>query len=306
MSREEFGDAIAERATRTTSPPTTPTSQFDRATAGQHPGQGRRLAVTSLVLLIALSGVAGWMGGRMWDDNLEPAPADAPVAWATTVDARPRGESARRVLADVTIRITNLSRTPVTLTGAAATFDAGSIEAVTPDSVVIPVGASAETVAHASIACRAPQPLRLYPLQIRRDDHSLVTVRIIGDAAALTRICDAQAPDTRILAIVRTDEDGDRLELVLRSPTGRNTRVTALRAGGVTLTDHPPDDPVDGREHVFWLERPRSCPIEWLSTGLPRTVELDVDTGGPATVTLDTGYVLARWLRAGPCSGSQQ
>ena len=202
--------------------------------------------------------------------------------------------------------MTNLGRTPITLTGAEASFDAGGIEVIAPDSVQIPAGISIDTVAHTGIACRAPLPLRLYPLQVRTVDRALHTVDVAGAATALARACEAQGPATRILTLVSVTEDGDRLRLTIKSPTGRTTQIQSLRAQGVALTGRPLHGSFDARDRTVWVDRPPTCPAAWLSGGLPRTITMDVDVGGPTTVTFDTGYAMARWLRAGPCAGSRR
>lgn len=341
MSREELGDAPADVATRTRSsrglprPPrpaddaadparqthpadpahsTDPAKQADPADAADPaptaPGRGsgstgRRARGAVLAVVTALSALAGWAGSRGWAGSQDPdSLLGGPVAWAVVVDSRPRGGSSQRTLVDLVVRVTNLGRTPLSLNGAEASFDAGAIEAIGPDGASIAPGASIDAVALASIACRSPQPLRLYPLQVRRSDRSLRSVEIAGAAAALTRVCHAQGPDAQVLSLIRASEDGERLRVVVHSPTGRTTKVEGVHARGVAFTGRPLDGTFDARERVIWLDRPRTCPAEWLRTGLPRTLTFEVDPGGPATVTLDAGFALARWLRTAPCSGS--
>jgi hypothetical protein len=205
---------------------------------------------------------------------------------------------------NVVVRVTNLDRDPIVITGAEASFDAGAVDAVTPDSLPVTAGGSAEVVAHAAVDCRSPTPLRLYPLQIRLGDHSLTTIPVVGATAVLARICQAQGPALRVLDLVAvTPQPDHRLRVTLTSPTGRTTQVLGLHAGGVPLDARPLPGSVARDAVTFWIDPPDRCPAEWQAVGLPRTLTVDGDTGGPVSVTVDAGYPLARWLRAGPCAG---
>lgn len=327
MSREELGDVADEGATRTTllaapalaapalaaprpparssSPGTTPTLEPDPPGTPARIRRRHAVAAGLTAVLLAICGASGWIAARLWTDTPSSPVGDEPAAWAVVVDARLRGETGARLLVDVTVRLTNLGRAPMILTGAETTFDAGSVEAVVPDSVPVRPGEAVEVVARSAIACRSPLPLRLFPLQVRRADHTLVTVPISGATAALTAVCGAQDLDSAVLALTRVAPDGNRLALVLRSPTGRTTGVVGAHAGGVQLTGRP-FGAFDGNDRILWLDPPRTCPAPWLAGGLPRIVTLEIDAGGPATVDLDTGFALARWLRAGPCAGSRR
>jgi hypothetical protein len=255
-------------------------------------------------LTLLLSGTAGWAAVRTWAGAPGDPTRNEPLIWAVVVNARPHGQSGFRTLADIAVRVTNVSREQVTLTGAETTFDAGGVESVTPDSHPIPAGTSTDAVAHAAVECDSTKPLRLYPLQFRHTDHTLATVQVLGAAAALTDICQAQEPQSRVLTFDQAQSDGERLRFLLRSPTGRATKVLGLRAAGVTLTGHPLGSAVDKSGHPLWINPPRVCPVQWLRAGIPRLITLDVDAGGPATVEVDTGYEFARWLRAGACAGN--
>lgn len=311
MSREELGDddarsAVPSQRVPLLAPPAPAPDPSTDVPADLSPAARRRIRAALLAVVLVLAGTTGWIGGRAWGGSVDPdAVLDGPIAWAAVVGTRPLGGSGNRALVEVVVRVTNLGRTPLILTGAEASFDAGAIEVVSPDSLPIPPGGTVDAVARASVACRSPQPLRLYPLQVRRSDHSLHSIEIVGSAAALTRVCHAQGPTSEVLTLVRVTEDGERLRLVVRSPTGRTTKVTGVHAGGVTFTGRPLDGAFDARERIIWLDRPRTCPSEWLSGGLPRTLTFELDPGGPAALNLDAGYALARWLRAGPCAGGR-
>jgi hypothetical protein len=246
--------------------------------------------------------LATWAVERSWAASQDrDIGLDRPPAWAVAVDLRPRGGGGRRLAADVVVRVTNLGRTPLTITGHEASFDAGAIESVTPAPAGVAVGRTTDVVVHAVVDCGSPQPLRLYPLQLRRADRTLVGVEIAGATAVLARLCDASGPEAQVLRLVSVQRDDARLRLVMRSPTGRTTQVTGLSAGGVALDGRPLSGSFDGRDRVLWIDPPATCPPEWVTAGLPRTVTLDVDAGGPATVTLDAGYPLVRWLQDGAC-----
>jgi hypothetical protein len=307
VSREELGDAIAETADR-----------IRRALSGAAPGlpnapsaptaprvkPADRADVAPAALLAVLLGAIGWFAASAWMDGAETPVRDGPVGWAVVLETRPRGESGTRALVDVVVQVTNLDRTPVTLTGAETTFDAGAIEAVAPDSLALRPGAGERVTVHAAVGCRSPLPLRLFPLQFRRVDHTLVTVPISGATAALAAVCETQGPTAQVLTLTRAAPDGDRLALMLRSPTGRTTKVLAVRAAGVAFTGRPLGV-IDGNESILWLDPLPTCPADWRTAGLPRSITVDIDAGGPATLDLDTGYALARWLRTGPCAGSR-
>jgi len=91
---------------------------------------------------------------------------------------------------------------------------------------------------------------------------------------------------------------------VVRSRSGRPTRVVGLGAGSFRLRGRPTPATVDSQNRTIWVDRPSRCPAEWVDGGLPRTIDLDLDVGAPATVSLDTGFALPRWLRAGACAST--
>jgi len=107
-----------------------------------------------------------------------------------------------------------------------------------------------------------------------------------------------------VLELVSAVPDGDRLRIEVRSPSGRTTQVIGMWAGSVRITGRPMPATVDSANRTMWLDRPSRCPSEWVRGGLPRTIELDLDVGAPATVSVDTGFALPRWLRAGACAGT--
>jgi hypothetical protein len=278
-------------------------------TAGVPPRGGwtrRRRAAALLAALVLGSGV-GRLGSGVWDSTQDEQNTQrGPSAAAVVIDVRPSSGTAVRIGADLVVRISNLGRSLLTLNGAEASFDAGEITTVTPPGLQVPPGASAIAVLHSAIACGSPQPLRLPPVQLRGGDGVLRSVTVDGSAAALALVCELQPPAVHLIELMNTSVDGARLRLQVNSPTGRTTQVTGISAGGVPLSGRPIPGTVDALGRTIWLDPPTSCAQEWLLGGLPRTVDLRLDSGGDSTVTLDLGFALARWLRAGACSGAHR
>jgi hypothetical protein len=276
---------------------------------GDPPRRGRtpsRRAAALLALLVLGTGT-GWLGAGAWASTQDEQDTQrGPAAAAVVIDVRPSSGTAVRTGADVVVQINNLGRSLLTLNGAEASFDAGEITLVTPQGLQVPQGGSAMAVLHAAVACGSPQPLRLPALQLRGSDGLLRSVAVDGSAAALAVICELQPPAVHLLELVSVSPDGARLRLQVSSPTGRTTQVVAISAGGVALSGRPVPGTVDALERTIWLDQPKGCPAEWLLGGLPRTVDLRLDSGGDSTVSLDLGFAMARWLRAGACSGDHR
>jgi len=265
-----------------------------------------RRAATLLAALVIGAG-SGWFGSGAWGSTQdERATQRGPAAAAVVIDVRPSSGTAVRTGADLIVQITNLGRSLLTLNGAEASFDAGEITSVTPVGLQVPPGSGAMAVVHAAIACGSPQPLRLPAVQLRGSDGVLRSIAVDGAAAALAQVCEQQPPAVRLLELVDTSVDGARLRLQVSSPTGRTTQVTGISARGVPLSGRPVPGTVDALGRTIWLDPPTTCPQEWLLGGLPRTVDLRLDSGGDSTVSLDVGFALAHWLRANACSGEHR
>jgi hypothetical protein len=257
------------------------------------------------VALLGLGG--GWLAGGAWNASEDqPATLRGPAAAAVVIGVRPSTDTAVRTGADLIVQISNLTTGPLVLAGAEASFDAAEVTAVTPQGLQITAGSTATAVLRAAISCGSPQPLRLPALSVRGSDRVLRPIEIDGSASALARVCNLQRPAVHLLQLVSAAPDGARLRLQVRSPTGRTTQVNAISAGGVALSGRPIPGAVDALGRTIWIDPPTSCPDAWLHSGLPRTLDLRVDAGGDATVTLDLGYAVARWLRAGVCSGQDR
>jgi hypothetical protein len=140
------------------------------------------------------------------------------------------------------------------------------------------------------------------------DDQSR-DVPVEAGSQALASVCAASPLPlvTGVAVPARTDValllDGKRFRLSLLAPSGRTTRIVAVRAGRLELTGDPLPMTVDGTARAMWLDPPARCPEPVTAGGLPRSVQVDVDpgTGQTATVTVDVGDALAVWLLRGPC-----
>jgi hypothetical protein len=321
MSREELGNDVMGDVVdsgRSSRPPgraspisagPAPSGTNDDGPGGDGPGDRScpprpwprgHLVASSIV--VVLSALMGFGSARVWNDaSIEGSLlASDPIAWAVVVEARPATGVARTAL-DLVVRLTNLGRSTITVSGSESTDDAGSIESVVPDGLGIEEGGSTVVLVHASIDCSSPKRLRLYPLQVRRGDQTLHAVEIMGATAELARSCQAQAEHAHVVLLTGVGEEDGQLRLTFSSPTGRTTRVLGLRAGEVTLTGEPSHGLFDTRPWTTWIRPPRTCPTEWIHRGLPRTVTVDVDAGGAVPVTLDATDALPRWLLRHSC-----
>jgi hypothetical protein len=292
-----------------TSEPTT-SDLVSPATTGRTPRplaflRRHRGRLTAAAAMLATSGLVGWVAGDAWENGQDrSAPDPGPVASAVALDVRPSGGTRVRTAADVVVRITNLSTGTLTLAGAEASFDAGAITGMTPSQVEIPSGRSAVTTVDAAVACGSPQPLRLPAIQVRID-HRLRSVPVDGSAAVLGEVCNQLSDDVHLLTLESVSREDGRLLVVVHSPTGRTTEILGISARGVPLAGRGfPTTVVDAMGHTFWLDPPPACPAEWVKAGMPRTLDLRLDTGGESRVSLDLGFSLTRWLRDGPCRGA--
>jgi hypothetical protein len=238
---------------------------------------------------------------------LVPSPDDDPTldaAAAVIVHVFLRGGDATSAEADLTVQVSDLGQGPIRLVGARASFDAGRIISVPDADGPIEPGRPISSIVHVSVACRSPQPLRLPPLTVRTSSGNARDVPLQGDSAALTQVCSLVSQDLGPVAVTAVDTVGTRLQVSVQSPTGRTTRIVAIRALGVTLLNSGPSDALDGASKAIWLERPETCPPQWRDTGFPLVLDLDVDNGGPSRMSAFLGYPLARWLRSACPAGS--
>ncbi len=262
-------------------------------------GRARRVAVLVAALLAAV-------GGWTWTGLARSAQAlagrgDTTAAVALVTGARPgeRESQVVRGVFDVTVR--NVGGVPFQVRGTAASLGAVAVEAVDGAGEVAP-GASRQLLLHVWVSCASPLPLRLPALRLTGPDGGSGAV-VRGGAAVLAGWC--AGVDRDLLELAGTTGDGDRLRVVLRVPSGRTTRIDAVRAGGVLLSASPLPIWLGGQASTLWLTPPRPCPRAWSAGGLPTSVDLDADVGGPATVSVAVGPDLARWLAEHGCGRSR-
>jgi hypothetical protein len=262
-------------------------------------------AASGLVLALAAGLVIGRLGGGWWAataDTTSGAGADLdPMAAAVVLDGDFVVATPGRTVVEFRVRVTNVGPVPLVVLGGTDSVSAARIVRVTPRLTVQP-GAGADAVVRADVGCSSPQPLRLPGLDLERPDRRTVTIPVEGDGRVLVRLCQGRARAPHVVDLVAAGPDGARLRLVVRSPSGRTTLVTGVRAASVPIGGRPLPATVDAQDRTIWLDPPPRCAPEWARGGLPRALDLDVNAGAPATVTLDTGYALANWLRAGPCA----
>jgi hypothetical protein len=263
---------------------------------------GRR--PTALAVAVALGIAAGWVADTAWrsaqttDARLRTAGLSSVV-----IDAQHTGDTPNRMTADLTVALGNLGLVPVQLIGSEITYDAVAIVSIEPLRVTVPVNATRTAVLQVAVGCRSAQPLELPALQAQTPDGALLTLPTDGAGQALADLCDASSDADRVIRQVGVARDGNRLRVSLTAGSGRTTELQQVRAGGVRLDASPLPATVDGEVRTLWLEPPASCAPSWQRTGLPETIDLDVDVGADVTVTVPLGYALAAWLLDAPCRG---
>jgi hypothetical protein len=267
--------------------------------------RSRQALALTVTLTVAVGLGAGWAADTTWrsarstDARLRTAGLSVVV-----VDTQHTGDAATKLTADLTVRLGNLGLVPVRLIGSGVTYDAAAIVWIEPPQVTVPVDGTRTAVLQVSVDCRSPQPLELPPLQGRAPDGSLISVAADGAGQALADLCDAGTHVDHLVRLVGVSRDGDLLKVSLTAAGGRTTELHEIRAGGVHLDARPLPAAVDGETRTVWLQPPPDCALTWQRTGLPESVQLDVDVGADATVTVPLGYALPAWLLDGPCRGS--
>jgi hypothetical protein len=150
----------------------------------------------------------------------------------------------------------------------------------------------------AVVACVSARPLTLPPLDVTGSGGRRSVVAV--DSAAILSIACLRGGEP-LLRTTSTTTDGTTLSVDVLVPSGRPTRVDAVRAGGVQLTLLTPPGELSGAATTLTLVAPERCPDRWRTDGLPRSLAFDVDLGGPATLQLEIGTELPRWLLATAC-----
>jgi len=285
------------------------------------PAMSRRRRAAVVLVLAALSGAAfGWNGAGSWREAQErevllqsAGAAAAVVALDASVGGLDAVDEARGVRsAALTVSILNLGGVPLQVSGRSDSLSAVRIRFVNPSGASVGPRARLTVRVVVEVACSSPQALRVPPLQITSPDGLVRDIPLDATAPALGDLCTENINGTAALiegAAARTGTDvGDlvddgRFRVSVRAPSGRTTRVVGVRAGGLELTGDPLPATVDGTARVLWLEQPRACDPSVSRSGLPRSLDVDVDGGAgqTATVRVQIGDALARWLLDGPC-----
>lgn len=326
MSREVQGDAPADAAVgtapRTTGlppddrPPPAATGTFGGPFAGPFAGRAARVAVGRILpgrladltrgrpsaalvalLTLLLTGACGWLAAGAWQPPAPPPPPEAVTAVA--LDARPETADPSPI-GLLRVQLRNAGDHPVDVVGYETPRYSAFITGLQPRRLTVPAGAGRELLVRFGVSCGGTAPLDLPGLRVRRPDGGLRPVPLDGVAEALARFCsDSERLAPLVLDSVR--RDGDRLELRLRVPGGRTTRVDAASAGAVALDGSDLPTSVDGGGTTVWLSPPDRCPVRWQQTGIPRSLSLQADLGGDATLTLRVGSLMSDWILDTAC-----
>ena len=329
MSREVVGTAVPDVAVgprRHARDDAAPRDEPRPAPARPHapvpaPVARPRLRARFVVAVLAtglLAGAAGgWQGAGAWRQAQEREVALASTtATAAAVGVEDAGSGDTGRTASLVVRVTNLGGVPLQVFTGGASFTAVRIRFLEPsDATVAPRGRLDVRVA-VEVDCASPQTLAVPPLRVGLPDDASRDVPVEAAAPALATLCgDGTAGAVPLVSGVavraRTDVavllDGPRFRLSLVAPSGRTTRIVAVRAGSLDLSADPLPMTVDGTARAMWLDPPDRCPAavrrQLAATGVPRSVDVDVDPGSgqTATVRVEVGDTLAAWLLRGAC-----
>jgi hypothetical protein len=273
-----------------------------------------RVLVSALGLLALIGGAAfGWTAsdapgaGNVGDDVTRGTAASA-----TVVTMYGRFDVQGQVQLDTLVRVVNLGRLPIDITGSEVAYLAAQTDSVSRVPLMVEAGGSALLRLASRLACASPLPLSLPPLTLRRADGLNRSLALDGARAELTRICSGGRASGRSLQVVSAGRDGERFRVMLDVPSGRTVRVLAMSAGNVALTGRPLPGDVDGQVRTIWLDPPTACAVSWRTQGIPRALDVretgvtdraEVAGVGGSLLHLDIGYELSRWLLDRSCSG---
>ncbi len=261
----------------------------------------RRRTVTAVLATACLGLLAGWVGASAWrSSSARDAALTTLGATAVITAAAPAGDASAGVGAELDVLITNIGAVPLTVGTGPLGFDASAVTGLDPSRLSLPAAARGTLLVHVAVACDSPQPLTLAPLRVTGPDGSTHPLRIDGSSQALVDLCTAGPAATQVLSALDATPDGKRLRVTLTAPTGRVTTVDTVSAGGVPLSGDPLPAVVDG-PHALWLDPPQKCPPEWSRIGIPRTLTVQLDAGGRATLEVPVGYGLSAWLLRTAC-----
>jgi hypothetical protein len=298
MSREVQGEAPADAVPGQRGLPQRVEAGMARLVPRQVFPRKRSRTVMLAGVVSVVGCLTGWTAAGAW----APAnPTNPPEAVTATVrdmrldpDSRPEPARARLV-----IDVANASPGAVVVVGHATSFDAASVTGLEPRALRIAPGASRPVEVEVAVACSGPAPLRSPALRIRRADGGVRPVPVNGASQALLAVCAAGTGQQLPLVIDKAWLEGRRLAVEMSVPSGRTTQVRAVRAGGVALSASQAT--IAGEGTTIWLDPPVDCPQPWRSEGVPQQITLDVDVGGPASLSLPVGPALADWILADSC-----
>jgi hypothetical protein len=328
-------DLASARATTPAGRPAAPPAETARRTTAprQHrPPRPHRRAATVL-LVAALAGAAlGWNGAGSWRQSqqrelaLGSATAAAVVVAVTEADATPapsataggkdsesgRGADFEGLFATLVVRLTNLGDVPLEVFGGGGGFSAVRVRFLDPSGATLrPRGRLTVRVA-VEVACGSPQGLDVPPLRVVLPDGRSREVPVDAATPAVADLCAGQVqgavplvvgtaspPRTSVAELV----DNGRFRISLVAPSGRTTRIVGVSVGGIEVGVDPLPQTVDGTPRAIWLDPPRRCAPSVTRSGVPRSVDLEVDvgTGQIVTVRVLIGDSLAQWLLDGAC-----
>jgi hypothetical protein len=271
------------------------------------------------VLVVGCFGL-GYLGQGHWRIG---ARAAATAVSASAVEVIGGGGTGRPVRLLVFIAVVNQGSEPIRVLGPDRSRPGVETIGVEPLDLTIGGRRSGRLNATLAVDCTRPDPLQIPSLRIAGRDAVRRTIAV-GGAGVLLEACGRSGARVRPLTIGAVRVDGGQLVVGLSSPTGRATRVFAVRAGGVPLRmDRPLDlaPTADAR-----LSPPGTCPAQWLVGGIPTALDLDVATAAPAadgatgpspspgppttpdltpaaTLRLRLGAPLISWLLSSACRG---
>lgn len=252
------------------------------------------LAAAAALLTMTSAGI-----GYAWSGS---ARARGPLVTAAVTGAvGVAGEDPPQALLAITV--TNPGPGEVGVVGYADLTSSGAVGGFEPPDALVNAGETVELSVGIMLHCDRPRPLMLPDLALELPSGARRTVTAMGAPAVLTDLCSRGPPQTRPLQVTSARVDGPRLLVEVASPSGRRTRIDQVRAGGVVLGVRLPVE-VDRTRHTLALQAPATCPTPWQVSGVPTRLLLEVDTGGPAVMSLPLGEPLVRWVLATACGAT--
>jgi hypothetical protein len=272
------------------------------------PGPDRRLLLLGVLALLTFTG--GYLGQGSWRVG---ARAQAPVISAIATDVTGGAGSRQPIRVQVTIAVANDGTDQIQVLDPGTTAPGVTVVGLDPRVLTVPAGRVRQVNADIALNCDRPDPLALPALRVELIDG--VQRRLeVGGSGVLLEACSRAVAAVRPLAasIGRAQASGPsdpRLAIMLTSPTGRAVDVSAVRAGGVSLSAEPRTVSVAGTgPATVRLSAPRSCPEQWRVNGIPGALAFDLapapPSGSVTTVQLSLGTPLTSWLLATSCAGT--